>query len=200
MPTRPGSIPAEVRRINFISPDKFPYTTATGERYDTGEYEKALNRALEVADYQDLRKQQADARQQGRYIGIGLASYVEICGFGPWESSTIRVEPSGEVSVFTGITPHGQGQETTFAQIVSDRLGVAFDQIVVHHGDTTTTPQGNGTMGSRGLAIGGGAVILSVDKIQEKARRIAANVLEVSPDDIEFANGKYRVKGAPDRA
>lgn len=194
-----GLDPAEVRRVNFTSPDRFPFTTATGERYDTGEYEKALNRALEVAGYQDLRKQQADARRHGRYLGIGLASYVEICGFGPWESATIRVEPSGAVTVFSGIMPQGQGQETTFAQIISDRLGVPFDQITVQFGDTSTTPQGNGTMGSRGLAVGGGAVMLSVDKIQEKARRIAANVLEVSPDDIEFAGGRFRVKGAPDK-
>jgi aerobic carbon-monoxide dehydrogenase large subunit len=191
--------PAEVRRVNFTTPDKFPYTTATGERYDTGEYAKALDRALEVSDYAGLRKQQAELRQQGRYLGIGLASYVEICGFGPWESASIRVEPSGAVTVFSGIMPQGQGQETTFAQIVSDRLGVPFDQITVQFGDTATAPQGNGTMGSRGLAVGGGAVMISVDKIQEKSRLIAANVLEVAPDDIEFSDRKFRVKGAPNR-
>ncbi len=195
-----GLDPAEVRRKNFTSPDKFPFTTATGERYDTGDYEKALNKALEISGYKELRKEQEEARKQGRYLGIGLASYVEICGFGPWESSTIRVEPSGAVSVFSGIMPQGQGQETTFAQIVADRLGVPFDQITVHFGDTSNTPQGNGTMGSRGLAVGGGAVMLSVDKIQEKARRIAANVFEVSPDDIEFGDGRFGVKGSPDRS
>ncbi len=192
--------PAEVRRINFTSPDKFPYTTATGERYDTGEYAKALDKALETADYAGLRKQQADLRKQGRYLGIGLASYVEICGFGPWESATIRIEPSGAATVYSGIMPQGQGQETTFAQIISDRLGVPFDQITVQFGDTATAPQGNGTMGSRGLAVGGGAVMISVDKIQDKSRLIAANVLEVSTDDIEFSEGKFRVKGTPDRA
>ena len=192
--------PAEVRRINFIAPNKFPYDTATGERYDTGEYAKALTKALDVAKYQEMRHYQAEQRKQGRYIGIGLASYVEICGFGPWESSTVRVEPSGDVSVFTGISPHGQGQETSFAQIVSDRLGVDFDRIVVYHGDTNNTPQGRGTMGSRGLAIGGSALVMSVDKLREKARRIAANLLEASLEDIELANGKYQVKGAPDRA
>jgi len=195
-----GLDPAEVRRVNFTSSDKFPYTTATGERYDTGDYEKALNKALEVSGYKDLRKQQQDARKQGRYLGIGLASYVEICGFGPWESSTIRVEPSGAVSVFSGLMPQGQGQETTFAQIISDRLGVPFDDITVQFGDTSTTPQGNGTMGSRGLAVGGGAVMLSVDRIQEKARRIAASALEVSFDDVEFADAKFGVKGSPDKA
>ena len=194
-----GLDPAEIRRINFIAPDKFPYDTATGERYDTGEYAKALTKALDVAKYQEMRAFQTEQGRQGRYIGIGMASYVEICGFGPWESSTVRVEPSGDVSVFTGISPHGQGQETTFAQIVSDRLGVDFDRIVVYHGDTNNTPQGRGTMGSRGLAIGGSAVVLSADKIREKARHIAANLLEASLDDIELENGKYRVKGAPDR-
>jgi carbon-monoxide dehydrogenase large subunit len=195
-----GMDPAEVRRINFVAPDKFPYTTATGERYDTGEYAKALTKALDVAKYQEMREFQAEQRKQGRYIGIGMASYVEICGFGPWESSTVRVEPSGDVSVFTGISPHGQGQETSFAQIVSDRLGVDFDRVVVYHGDTNNTPQGRGTMGSRGLAIGGSALVLSVDKLREKARRIAANLLEASLDDIELEGGRYRVKGAPDRS
>ncbi len=194
-----GLDPAEVRRVNFIPPDKFPYDTPTGERYDTGEYAKALDKALEVADYAELRRQQAEARKQGRYIGIGLASYVEICGFGPWESATVRVEPSGAVSIFTGVSPHGQGQETTFAQLAVDHLGAEFDQVVVHHGDTATTPQGRGTMGSRGLAVGGGALVLSLGKLREKARRIAAHLLEASVDDIELADGRYRVKGAPDR-
>jgi len=195
-----GLDPIEVRKINFIDPASFPYVTATGVRYDTGEYSKSLTKALETAGYAQLRAHQEELRQQGRYIGIGLATYVEICGFGPWESSTVRVEPSGDVSVFTGISPHGQGQETSFAQIVSDRLGVAFDRIVVYHGDTNNTPQGKGTMGSRGLAIGGSAVVMSTDKIREKARHLAASILEASYDDIELAGGKYRVKGAPDRA
>ncbi|MDI3339039.1 MAG: xanthine dehydrogenase family protein molybdopterin-binding subunit [Sphaerobacter sp.] len=194
-----GLDPAEVRRVNFIPPDKFPVTTATGERYDTGEYAKALDKALEISGYQQLRQEQAAARQQGRYLGIGLATYVEICGFGPYESSHIRIEPSGSASVYTGISPHGQGQETTFAQIVADNLGVPFEEVVVHHGDTSNTPEGHGTMGSRGLAVGGGALMLSVEQLREKARRIAAHLLEASLDDIELADGKYRVKGAPDR-
>ena len=194
-----GLDPAEVRRVNFIPPDKFPVTTVTGERYDSGEYAKALDKALEVSGYQQLRQMQAEARQQGRYVGIGLASYVEICGFGPFESSHVRVEPTGSVSVYTGISPHGQGQETTFAQIVADNLGADFDQVVVHHGDTSNTPEGNGTMGSRGLAVGGGALMLSVEQIREKAFKIAAHLLEASVDDIELVDGKYRVKGAPDR-
>jgi carbon-monoxide dehydrogenase large subunit len=197
-----GKDPAEVRRINFVQPDQFPYTTPAAPfwKYDTGEYEKALDRALEVSGYQQLRQEQEQARQQGRLLGIGMASYVEICGFGPYESSSIRVEPSGAVSVYTGISPHGQGQETTFAQMVADHLGADYDKIVVHHGDTASNPQGNGTMGSRGLAVGGAAVMHSIGKIKEKAFAIAGHKLEVSPDDIEFVDGKYAVKGSPEQA
>ena len=194
-----GLDPVEVRRINFIQPEQFPYTTLTGEHYDTGEYEKPLNKALEVADYADLREEQAEARKQGRYLGIGLASYVEICGFGPYDSSTVRVEPSGEVTIFTGISPHGQGQETTFAQIAAEHIGADFERIVVHHGDTGNNPQGNGTMGSRGLAVGGAALMMSLNKIKDKATRIAAHMLEAAVEDIELVDGKYQVKGVPDR-
>src|SRR5699024_9561928 len=144
--------PVEIRRRNFIQPDQFPYDTLTGRQYDSGDYDKALNRAIELIDYDAIRKEQAELRQQGRYLGIGVASYVEICGFGPYESSTVRIEPSGAVTISTGISPHGQGQETTFAQMAADAIGANFDDIVVLHGDTSTTPQGNGTMGSRGLA------------------------------------------------
>ena len=192
-----GIDPAEIRRVNFVQPDQFPYTTLSGEVYDTGEYEKALNKALEVSGYADLRKKQAKLREEGRYLGIGLVSYVEICGFGPFESSTVRVEPSGAVSIFTGISPHGQGQETTFAQMAADYIGADFQDVVVHHGDTGNTPQGNGTMGSRGLVVGGAALAMSLEKIQEKAKRIAAQMLEASVDDIEVSEGKFRVRGVP---
>ncbi len=195
-----GMDPVEVRRKNFIPPEKFPYTTTVGERYDTGEYDKALTKALEISNYSELRKEQEEARKQGRYLGIGMASYVEICGFGPNESSQIRVDPGGAVRVFTGISPHGQGQETTFAQMAADRLGADFENIFVHHGDTGNTPIGRGTMGSRGLAVGGGAISMSLDKIYEKATRIAAHMLEASIDDIELEDGKYRVKGSPDQS
>jgi aerobic carbon-monoxide dehydrogenase large subunit len=194
-----GLDPVEVRRVNFIQPDQFPYVTSAGERYDTGDYEKALNKALEVSSYEQLRKEQAELRQQGRYLGIGLASYVEICGFGPYDSSTVRVDPSGAVRVFTGISPHGQGQETTFAQLVVDNLGADFDNVFVHHGDTSNTPQGKGTMGSRGLAVGGAALMMSINKVKEKALRIAAFMLEASVDDVEMSDGEFRVKGTPDR-
>lgn len=192
-----GLDPAEVRRVNFIPSDKFPFDTLTGQQYDSGDYDKALDKALEIVGYDGLRREQAELRTQGRYIGIGIASYVEICGFGPWESSTVRVEPSGAVTIFTGISPHGQGQETTFAQLAADNLGASFDDVVVQHGDTGNTPQGNGTMGSRGLAVGGAALMLSLDKLREKARQIAAHLLEAAVDDIELEDGTYRVKGVP---
>lgn len=197
-----GMDPAEVRRKNFIQPDAFPYSSPAGFTYDTGEYEKALDKALEVSNYSDLRRQQEEARANGKIVGIGMASYVEICGFGPWESSTIRVEPSGAVSVFTGISPHGQGQETSFAQMIADELGADFDEITVHHGDTASNPQGNGTMGSRGMAVGGAAIMASSVKIRDKAMAIAGHKLEVAPGDIEYdrESGRYRVKGSPDQA
>jgi carbon-monoxide dehydrogenase large subunit len=194
---RGGLDPAEVRRVNFIPPDQFPYTTLSGEHYDTGEYDKPLSKALDVIGYQKLRQEQAEARKQGRYLGIGVSSYVEICGFGPYDSATVRVEPSGDVSIFTGISPHGQGQETTFAQLAADYIGADFDRIVVHHGDTANTPQGNGTMGSRGLAVGGAALVLSLNKVKAKASRIAAQLLEAAVEDIELSGGKYRVRGVP---
>jgi carbon-monoxide dehydrogenase large subunit len=194
-----GLDPAEVRRANFIPPDRFPFDTLTGKQYDSGDYEKPLDKAMEIVGYEALRREQAELRKQGRYIGIGMASYVEICGFGPWESSTVRVEPSGAVTIFTGISPHGQGQETTFAQLAADNLGASFDDVVVQHGDTGNTPQGNGTMGSRGLAVGGAALMLSLDKLREKARQIAAHLLEAAVDDIELEDGTYRVKGVPGR-
>ena len=197
---RLGKDPAEVRRINYIPPDKFPYTTAAGEKYDTGDYEKALNKALEISRYHEWRAKQQELRQQGRLIGIGLASYVEICGFGPYESAVVRVEPSGAVTVYTGTSPHGQGLETALAQLVAEHLGADFDQIVVLHGDTQSVPEGHGTMGSRSLVVGGGAVMIALEHIKEKARQIAAHLLEAAVEDIEFVDGKWQVKGAPDRA
>ena len=190
--------PAELRRKNFIDPAAFPVTTATGEKYDTGEYAKALDKALDVAGYSDLRQMQEQARSDGRIVGVGMASYVEICGFGPWESSIVKVEPSGAVSVYTGISPHGQGQETTFAQIVADRIGADFEDVVVHHGDTDNTAQGNGTGGSRGLVVGGGALMLSLDKIRDKSDKIAGHLLEVDAEDIVMEDGNYHAAGAPE--
>lgn len=200
--------PAEVRRKNFIPASAFPYKTPTGAVYDSGNYEQALDKALALADYQALRAEQAALRREGRYLGIGLASYVEITGLaaaaglpgGNWESATVRVEPTGKVTVFTGTSPHGQGEETTFAQIVSDRLGVPVDDVVVLHGDTRAVPHGVGTFGSRSTPVGGAAVYVASERIRDKAVRIAAHLLEASTDDITIDGPRFIVRGTPDRA
>jgi carbon-monoxide dehydrogenase large subunit len=202
---RLGMDPAEVRRKNFIDAAAFPYTTATGLTYDSGTYAATMDKALAAADYAALRREQAELRKAGRYLGIGLSTYVEVCGMGPsaampaagWDSATIRVEPTGSVTVLTGISPQGQGEETTFAQIVADELGVPIDQISVVHGDTDKVQYGVGTFGSRGTAVGGAALKLAIETIQAKAIQIAAHQWEASPDDVEYRNGKIGVKGDP---
>src|SRR5262245_7824245 len=194
-----GKPPEEIRRKNFIPPDAFPYAAPTGQNYDSGEYDKALTRALKVARYAERRAEQKarlDTKDR-RLLGIGMACYVEMCGFGPYESAMIRVEPSGTGTAFTGTSPHGQGHETTFAQIIADQLGVDFDKVVVRHGDTSITPMGFGTGGSRSLAVGGSAMLRAADKVQEKARRLAASMLEAAFEDVEMNAGRYQVKGAP---
>ena len=195
-----GIDPVELRRLNFIPPEAFPYQTPTGPVYDTGDYAKALDKALEIAGYADLRAEQQQLRAQGRYLGIGISTFTEICGFGPFESANVRVEPGGQVTVATGISPHGQGQETSFAQIIADELGVSMDDVVVIHGDTARTPAGRGTMGSRGLVVGGVALYRAAEHVRDKAIKIAAHLLEAATWDIEIADGKYAVKGAPDRS
>jgi carbon-monoxide dehydrogenase large subunit len=197
-----GMAPEAVRRRNFIAPNAFPYTTPTGQRYDSGEYDRALTKALQISKYEALRKDQAArlARNDRKLLGIGIACYVEMCGFGPFESAVVRVEPSGTVTAYTGTSAHGQGHETTFAQIIADHLGVAFDQIVVRHGDTSNTPMGNGTGGSRSLAVGGTSILRATLKVQEHARAIAAHVLEAAKDDVVYDDGRYQVKGVPARA
>jgi carbon-monoxide dehydrogenase large subunit len=194
-----GRPPEEIRRKNFIPPSAFPYSAPTGQRYDSGEYDRALKKALQVARYDDLRAEQRERlKHAGRpLLGIGMACYVEMCGFGPFESAVVRVEPGGTVTAYTGTSAHGQGHETTFSQIIADHLGVPFDKIVVRHGDTLNTPMGNGTGGSRSLVVGGSAIIGAALKVQDKARRIAAHVLEASVDDVVFADGTFQVKGAP---
>jgi carbon-monoxide dehydrogenase large subunit len=196
-----GLDPTEVRRRNFIAPGAFPYKTPTGPTYDSGEYARALDKALEISGYQALRAEQKRRIESGDrpLLGIGVACYVEMCGFGPYESAQVRVEPSGTVTVYTGISPHGQGTATTFAQIVADQLGADFDKVNVKWGDTDNTPMGNGTMGSRSLAIGGGALTKAVDVLRDKARRIAAHLLEAAAGDVVFEDGRYQVRGVPDR-
>jgi len=204
--------PVDLRRKNMIPPFTDGYTVATGLVYDTGNYEGALAKALEMVDYGGLRKQQTEMRAKGKYLGIGLCTYAEICGLGPsqvagavgfggglWESSIVRFHPSGKVNVMVGISPHGQGEETTFAQIVANELGVGVDDVEITHGDTAKTPMGWGTYGSRGTAVGSGALMGAISKIKDKAKTLTAHLLEASPDDIEYADGKFFVKGSPDK-
>ena len=205
--------PSEVRKRNFIPADAFPYQTPVALQYDSGNYAVAMDRALQMVGYEKLRVEQAQAREQGKYIGIGFCSYIEACGLAPstvagalgaqaglWESATVRVHPTGKVTVFTGSHSHGQGHETTFAQLAADELGISMDDIEVVHGDTGRVPFGMGTYGSRSGAVGGTAIHMSIEKITEKGKRIAAHLLEAAPDDIEFADGKWFVRGSADRA
>lgn len=202
-----GLDPVEIRRKNFLRPEDFPYTTPQGTIYDSGDYAASLQKALQIADYSKLRHEQEEARKQGQYIGIGLSSYVEICGMGPskalavggWESATVRVEPTGKVTVLTGASPHGQGQETSFTQLVVDELGVRPEDVLVVHGDTDKVQFGIGTFGSRGTAVGGTAVYLALQQIKEKAKRIAAHLLEACPEEVSFAEGYFSSKRDPSK-
>jgi len=194
--------PVKVRRVNFPTAKEFPFKTATGLAYDSGNYQLALNKALKLAGYEKLRREQKRLRSRGRYLGIGISTYVEICAMGPgfWEYGKVEVEPSGEVKVYSGASPHGQGQKTSFAQIVADQLGVAMDDVTVIHGDTASVAKGIGTFGSRATAVGGIAVYQAAEKVREKARELASHLLEVDADDLVFTDGRFNVKGVPKRA
>jgi carbon-monoxide dehydrogenase large subunit len=209
-----GLDPVEVRRRNFIPPDAFPYDPGilAGLKYDTGDYDKALKRALELVGYDDFRLDQEVARAEGRYLGIGFSTYVEICGAAPsawigtvgqgwgaamWESANVRVHLTGKVVVTTGSMNQGQGHETTVTQVVADELGVPPEDVTVQFGDTLGTPFGYGTYASRSAAVGAVAVYHALQRIKQKARRVAAHMLEVDPDDVEFEGGKASVKGSP---
>jgi aerobic carbon-monoxide dehydrogenase large subunit len=191
--------PVEVRRKNFPAADEFPFHTATGLDYDSGNYQAALDKALDISGYQKLRDDQQKARAEGRLIGIGMSSYVEICALGPsqampaggWESATVRIEPTGKVTVMTGASPHGQGQETSFAQIAADELGVALNDVTVIHGDTGIVQYGIGTFGSRATAVGGTAMLIAIQKLKEKAARIAAHILQCEASGLAFEGGRY---------
>jgi carbon-monoxide dehydrogenase large subunit len=200
--------PAELRRRNFVPNTAFPYTTPVIHQYDCGDFQKAMENALAMADYPGLAARKAEAKKRGKLRGIGFSSYIEACGIAPsaavgalgggvglWESASIRFNPTGNVIVHTGTHAHGQGHETTFAQVVADRLGVPVEQVEVVHGDTAKTPFGMGTYGSRSAAVGLSALVKASDKIVEKGKKIAAHLLEASADDIEFSGGKLRVKG-----
>jgi aerobic carbon-monoxide dehydrogenase large subunit len=195
-----GIDPAEVRRRNFIPPEAFPYASSGGTEmggyvYDTGEYEKTLDRLLEIADYPALRREQKAAREQGRLLGIGLAAYVEVCGFEDWGAARIQVHIDGSVSVFVETLDQGQGHRTTFAQLVASVLGIDIARVGIEQGDSSTSPYGWGTSGSRSVAQGGSASHAAAEKVAEKAKRVAGYLLEASPADIVLADGKATVAG-----
>ncbi|MFI6394670.1 xanthine dehydrogenase family protein molybdopterin-binding subunit [Nonomuraea sp. NPDC050540] len=202
--------PIEVRRRNWIRHEEFPYTTIATLTYDSGNYEAATDKALSLFGYDKLRAEQADRRDRGDpvQLGIGVSTYTEMCGIAPsrmlgslrygaggWEHGSVRMLPTGKVEVVTGSSPHGQGHETAWSQIVADALGVPFDDISVVHGDTAISHKGMDTYGSRSLVVGGMAVLAACEKVKEKAKRIAAHVLECAPDDVEFSEGTFRVRG-----
>ena len=196
-----GLDPVDVRLKNFPAPGK-EIALATGVNYDSANYQKTLKKVLKLSGYSKLRKEQQRLRKRGKLLGIGLSTYVEICAMGPssrmpsggWESGTVRVEPTGKVTVLTGASPHGQGEETSFAQIVAEELGVSYDDVTVFHGDTAQVPMGVGTFGSRTTAVGGAAVYHAARRIKKKMARIAAHKLGVKPGDLVFAEGMIRSK------
>lgn len=208
-----GLDPVELRRRNWIRHEEFPYTTVAGLTYDSGNYEAATDRALALFDYDKLRAEQADRNQRGDTVrlGIGVSTYTEMCGLAPsrvlrdlryaaggWEAASVRMLPTGKVEVVTGTSPHGQGHATSWSQIAADVLGVPFDDVQVVHGDTRAAPQGMDTYGSRSLVVGGTAVHHAATKVVDKARKVAAHLLEASEGDLEFTDGVFSVKGSPD--
>lgn len=209
-----GMDPLEIRRKNFIPKEDFPAAVATGVIYDSGDYEKTLDKLMEHVDVAAFRREQEELRAKGVYRGIGFCTYTEICGLAPsrvtgpagvgvqaglWESAMIRVHNTGAVTVYTGTSPHGQGLDTAMAQIVADKLGVDPSIVEVIHGDTATGPEGRGTYGSRSLATGGEAVARATDKVVDKVKAIVAGELEAAPEDIEVSDGKFSVRGSPDQ-
>jgi carbon-monoxide dehydrogenase large subunit len=204
-----GIDPVELRRRNFIRPGQFPYTSATGFEYDSGDYERALDLALEKAGYAELREEQRRARDEGRLLGIGVASFTEVVGAGPgrnydilgirmFDSAELRIHPTGKAILKLGVKSQGQGHETTFAQIVADELGIPASDVTVQEGDTDNTPYGLGTYASRSTPTAGAATAVVARKIRDKGKRIAAHMLEAAPEDLEWERGRYFVKGSPD--
>jgi len=197
--------PAEVRRKNFIRPDQFPFATQMGAVYDSGDYEKALNHALKTAGWDTLKAERDEAKARGRLVGLGLSMYVEVCGLGPssalptggWEHAQVTIERDGRISATTGASPHGQGNETTFAQMLADQFGVPLEHVTILHGDTGVVKQGIGTFGSRSQAVGGTAMFMAGTKVKAKMAKFAAALLEAHEDDLVFENGTISVKGSP---
>ena len=206
-----GMDPAELRLKNFIDKDQFPYKSPTGFVYDSGDYHKAMNLALEKIGYDELRKEQERAREEGRLLGVGLASFTEVVGAGPskdydilglkmFDSAELRIHPTGKAILKIGVKTQGQGHETTFAQIVAEELGIAPEDVLVQHGDTDNTPYGLGTYASRSTPTAGAATAVISRKLRDKGKKIAAHLLEVSEDDVDFEKGRFFVRGAPDKA
>jgi aerobic carbon-monoxide dehydrogenase large subunit len=209
-----GIDPAEIRRRNFIASDRFPYSSAAGLVYDSGDYAPALEKALDKVEYAALREEQEQRRASGDRVqlGIGLSSYFEMCGLAPsrvlaslnytaggWEAATVRIQPTGKVQVVTGTSPHGQGHETSWSMIVAEQLGISPDDIDVLHSDTAIAPYGMDTYGSRSLAVGGTAIYLATDRVIDKAKILAAHLMEAAEADIELSGGSFSVKGSPER-
>jgi carbon-monoxide dehydrogenase large subunit len=205
--------PVDIRKKNFIPKFADGYQTKVALSYDSGNYLGALDKLLGMLDYKKFRADQAAARAQGRLMGIGFSTYIEACSIAPskvvgslgaqaglWESGKVQVHPTGKVSVFTGSHSHGQGHETTMAQIVADSLGIPMDDVEIVHGDTGRVPFGMGTYGSRSASVGGTAIVMSLDKIKEKGKKIAAHLLEANPKDMEYVGGQFVVKGSPQKA
>jgi carbon-monoxide dehydrogenase large subunit len=213
--TELGMDPMELRRRNWITHEEFPYESVGGFTYDSGNYEAATAKAMELFDYDGMRAEQQRRRDSGdRYqLGIGISTYTEACGLGPsrflgnvnygaggWETATVRMLPTGKVEVVVGTSPHGQGHETTFSQIVADTLGVPFEDVEILHSDTRVSPQGLDTYGSRSLAVGGIAIYKAAHRMLDKLKTVAAHMLEASEDDVEFSDGQFQVQGSPDTA
>ncbi len=210
-----GMDPMELRRRNWIAHDEFPYTTVAGLTYDSGNYEAATDKAMSLFGYDELRREQAERRDRGDpvQLGIGISTYTEMCGLAPsrvlgslsysaggWESASVRMLATGKAEVVTGTSPHGQGHVTSWSQIAADALGVPFEDVEVIHGDTRSSPKGMDTYGSRSLVVGGYAVHQACGKVVDKARRVAAHLLEAAEDDLEFSGGTFRVRGSPESA
>ncbi|MDQ3784210.1 MAG: molybdopterin-dependent oxidoreductase [Actinomycetota bacterium] len=210
-----GKDPAELRRLNFLPPFKEATEVVTTMQFDSGDYHASLDKAMEMFGYDELRREQQARRDRGdtKQLGIGVSTYIEMCGLAPsqvlaslrygaggWEAATIRCRPTGKIEVVTGTSPHGQGHETSWSQIVADDLGVDFDDVEVFHGDTHVSHYGMDTYGSRSLSVGGVALHYAADKVRNKAQKIAAHELEVAEEDIEWVDGKFQVKGAPDKS
>src|SRR6185437_8318263 len=196
------------RGKNFVPHDAFPYQTPVAFVYDSGNYQPIIDEAMKMADYKGFESRRAEAKSRGKLRGIGFSSYIEACGIAPsqavgalgagvglWESAQIKFNPTGNVQILTGAHSHGQSHETTFAQLVSDKLGVPIENIEVVHGDTATTPFGMGSYGSRSLAVGGSAIMKAADKVIAKGKKIAAHLMEADVADVVFEHGTFKVAG-----